>query len=136
MIHFDTKDVGRLIEFMHEEAVDAYDERQTWFKAVGDMLRSQSTEVRNNAITMENQRGELKQQAFLWGQDRDALRTATAEGASWQKRHDGQVTYSIALQRAIEYHCDGKIVPKVIADECPHHAKMMNARVSGSDPTG
>jgi len=43
--HFDTKDVERLIEFMHEEQVDAYDERESWFKATGDMLRTLTAEL-------------------------------------------------------------------------------------------
>ena len=34
--------------------------------------------------------------------------------------------YTIALQRSIEYHCKGKIVPDEIARVCPHHAEMLN----------
>ena len=34
--------------------------------------------------------------------------------------------YSIALQRAVEYHCKGKLIPDYIASECPHHAEMLN----------
>lgn len=34
--------------------------------------------------------------------------------------------YTISLQRAIEHHCNGKIIPKEIADLCPHHAEKLN----------
>lgn len=47
--------------------------------------------------------------------------------------------YSIALQRAIEYHCKGKLVPDRIAIDCLHHARMLNdhltSRSSGQDKT-
>lgn len=36
--------------------------------------------------------------------------------------------YAIALQRAIEHHCRGQLVPPHIATECPHHAAMLNER--------
>ena len=36
------------------------------------------------------------------------------------------LNYSIALQRAIEYHCAGKIVPDKISKQCPYHAKKLN----------
>jgi len=41
-----------------------------------------------------------------------------------------QEDYSIALQRAVEYHCKGKLVPEYIAKECPHHAAMLNRHLS------
>jgi len=34
--------------------------------------------------------------------------------------------YSIALQRAIWYHCQGVIIPENIAKKCPHNATMLN----------
>lgn len=37
-----------------------------------------------------------------------------------------QLDYSIALQSAIWYHCQGKEVPPHIAKSCPHHAQMLN----------
>ena len=37
--------------------------------------------------------------------------------------------YAISLQRAIEYHSRNKIVPKEIADNCPHHANMLNKTI-------
>jgi len=39
-----------------------------------------------------------------------------------------QLDYSIALQRAIEHHCNGDQVPESIAKECPYHAAMLNTR--------
>ena len=36
------------------------------------------------------------------------------------------MSYSVALQRAIEHHCRGVFVPKEIAEECPYHAKLLN----------
>lgn len=44
--------------------------------------------------------------------------------------HKSTWDYVIALQRAIEYHCKGKLVPDNIADECPHHAAMLNYHLS------
>ena len=38
-----------------------------------------------------------------------------------------QVNYSIALQRAIEYHANGARVPQHIAANCPHHSELLNA---------
>lgn len=40
--------------------------------------------------------------------------------------------YAIALQRAIEHHCRGKLVPEMIASDCPHHAKMLNESLAPS----
>jgi hypothetical protein len=37
-----------------------------------------------------------------------------------------QIGYSIALQRAIERHCAGELVPEEIAKLCPHHAQKLN----------
>lgn len=37
-----------------------------------------------------------------------------------------QLVYSIALQRAIEHHCNGEEVSELVAVDCPHHAKMLN----------
>jgi len=37
------------------------------------------------------------------------------------------VTYAIALQRAIEIHCKGEIVPESVSVLCPHHAAKLNA---------
>ena len=34
--------------------------------------------------------------------------------------------YSIALQRSIEHHCKGLVIPEKIAVICPYHAKMLN----------
>lgn len=41
-------------------------------------------------------------------------------------RYEQCLKYSIALQRAIEVHCSGKHVDE---RQCPHHAKMLNARL-------
>ena len=48
-----------------------------------------------------------------------------------------QIDYSIALQRAVEYHCKGKLIPEYIAKECPHHAAMLNRHLTNqsSNPT-
>lgn len=34
--------------------------------------------------------------------------------------------YAVALQRAIECHCRGEIVPECVAEKCPHHAELLN----------
>lgn len=39
---------------------------------------------------------------------------------------DTDMSYTIALQRAIEWHCDGKAVPPDVAVVCPYHAEMLN----------
>lgn len=36
--------------------------------------------------------------------------------------------HATALQQAIEHHCKGLVVPPRIAENCPHHAKMLNER--------
>lgn len=41
-------------------------------------------------------------------------------------RYEQCLKYSIALQRAIETHCQGKHVDE---RQCAHHAKMLNARL-------
>ena len=41
-------------------------------------------------------------------------------------RENKILDYSIALQRAIEYHCAGKIVTDEISKQCPYHAKKLN----------
>lgn len=41
-------------------------------------------------------------------------------------RYEQCLKYSIALQRAIEAHCRGEHVDE---RQCPHHAKMLNARL-------
>ena len=41
-------------------------------------------------------------------------------------RYEQCLKYSIALQRAIEVHCSGKHVDE---RQCPHYAKMLNARL-------
>jgi len=54
-------------------------------------------------------------------------------GAAVQRSYEGadrmttvDIEYAISLQRAIEYHCHGELVPPVVAKGCPHHAKMLN----------
>ena len=41
-----------------------------------------------------------------------------------------QILYSIALQRAIEYHCKNLEIPEEITIKCPHHAKMLNLQLA------
>ncbi len=45
---------------------------------------------------------------------------------------DKQIEYTVALQRAIEHHCRGAIVPPDLAAECPNHAEMLNARLAAA----
>jgi len=47
-------------------------------------------------------------------------------------RHIKATDYSIALQRAIEHHCNGKIIPDAIAMECPFHVKKLDSDLSAS----
>jgi len=44
------------------------------------------------------------------------------------------VTYAIALQRAIESHCKGEIVPESVSVLCPHHAAKLNAALPAQEP--
>ncbi len=37
--------------------------------------------------------------------------------------------YSIALQRAIEYHCRGELIPESIYYLCPHHSGLLNSTI-------
>ena len=53
-----------------------------------------------------------------------------AELADAKTRHQKQVDYSIALQRAVEHHCRGVEIPSEIATKCPHHSKMLNDKLS------
>ena len=39
---------------------------------------------------------------------------------------DTGMAYTIALQRAIEWHCDGKAVPPNVAALCPYHSEKLN----------
>lgn len=39
---------------------------------------------------------------------------------------DTDMAYTIALQRAIEWHCDDKAVPPDVAELCPHHSEKLN----------
>ena len=47
-------DLDRLIEFMHEEEVQARDERDSWYRATGMMLRTQADEIER--LSAENKR--------------------------------------------------------------------------------
>lgn len=40
-----------------------------------------------------------------------------------------QEDYAIALQQAIELHCQGQWVPKEVANRCPHHAQLLNSQL-------
>ena len=46
---------------------------------------------------------------------------------------DEMSDYAIALQRAIEYHCKGQVVPERIGKEFPYHAKMLNRDLAKSN---
>lgn len=46
------------------------------------------------------------------------------------------IKYTIAMQRAIEIHCDGKPVPFAVADQCPHHAEMLNKNLAALQYNG
>ena len=37
--------------------------------------------------------------------------------------------YSIALQKCIEHHVRDKVIPKDIAKQAPHHAKLLNDKL-------
>ena len=43
-----------------------------------------------------------------------------------KRRYSTPNEYIVALQRAIESHCKGKVVPEAVARECPHHAGLLN----------
>ena len=46
-----------------------------------------------------------------------------------QTRYKKAIRYAIGLQRAIEYHCRGEIVPERVAEGCPYHAAKLNERL-------
>ena len=46
------------------------------------------------------------------------------------KRLGAQMGYVVALQRAIEYHAQGLVIPAAIGSDCPHHASMLNAALT------
>ncbi len=46
------------------------------------------------------------------------------------QRYAQHLEYSMALQRAIEYHCAGHFIPLEISVECPHHSAMLNNRLN------
>ena len=48
------------------------------------------------------------------------------------EQHRKHVDYSIALQRAIERHCAGELVPEEIAKLCPYHAQKLNALLANA----
>ena len=37
-----------------------------------------------------------------------------------------QTDYSMALQRCIEYHAKGLMIPNDLLNKTPHHAKILN----------
>jgi hypothetical protein len=49
-------------------------------------------------------------------------------GEKWKPRAEvaDWVAYTIALQQAVEWHCDGKVVPPDVAKLCPHHSERLN----------
>ena len=52
------------------------------------------------------------------------------------KQRDEARVYCIALQRAIEHHRRGAAVPPKIADNCPHHARMLNELLASKEGGG
>jgi hypothetical protein len=47
---------------------------------------------------------------------------------------DTDMAYTIALQRAIEWHCEGKAVPPDVAALCPYHAERLNKTLTQPEP--
>ena len=39
---------------------------------------------------------------------------------------DTDMAYTIALQQAVEWHCDGRAVPYGVAKLCPYHSERLN----------
>jgi len=46
---------------------------------------------------------------------------------------DTDMAYTIALQRAIEWHCEGKDVPPDVAELCPYHAEELNMTLAQTE---
>lgn len=61
-----------------------------------------------------------------WGEARNQIAKILKQNPPGASAADAQLGYSIALQRAIEYHCSGLAVPAEIASDCPHHANLLN----------
>ena len=61
--------------------------------------------------------------------DATAIKEKTEELKGLQSRYEKSIRYGIDLQRAIEYHCRGEMVPDRVAEGCPYHAAMLNARL-------
>lgn len=57
----------------------------------------------------------------------DAVDALVSECDSLSRWRDAAVNYGISLQRAIEARCRGQKVPIAIAQQCPHHAKMLDS---------
>jgi hypothetical protein len=51
---------------------------------------------------------------------------AAKEALAQPEQPDTDMAYTIALQRAIEWHCKGKAVLPDVAALCPHHAGKLN----------
>ena len=47
----------------------------------------------------------------------------------WRQEESKAVSYAIYLQRAIESHCRGQVVPECIVEQCKHHARMLNTDI-------
>jgi len=45
------------------------------------------------------------------------------------RANSNDIKYTVALQRSIEIHCDGKTIPESLSVLCPHHAKMLNDKL-------
>ena len=56
-----------------------------------------------------------------------AIEDLVADRDTLSRWRDAAVDYGISLQRAIEAHCRGQKVPLAIAQQCPHHAGLLDS---------
>lgn len=72
--------------------------------------------------------GDKTPNAILCEEIASQLKTLTAAPTVEQEpvKSMASMDYAVALQRAIEYHCRGEIVPEFVANDCPHHARRLN----------
>jgi len=104
MSHFDTKDIDRLIEFMHEEVVNAEDERESWFHATGDALDRQRKKIERLEA-----KGKLLLDCWNAAEDKvvrlegaNKLLTAVCDAAKVYLESDGCLVANAGLFQAIE----------------------------------
>ena len=94
-----------------------FDDRAKAFEAFAKLARADEREGTSMTKYEEQIQGMAQQNRGSVGMQ---------EARPQPEQPDTDMAYTIALQRAIEWHCKSKVVPPDIAALCPHHAAKLN----------